>query len=432
MQRAEPSAAAPSRALSSAAAPLLRFHTLGAARLAQRNTLATLALLIVMLAFAPDPARITSAIGLAMTASEAPRTPALLWMVVAILLARRAVPTLQLGSGGWLGSLPVRPADHRRALALALTVPLFPLIAAHAVFAMLTPILFRDSISVPSLTGSAVGYVAAAASAIPVRRGTLASPLAALAAFVWILGSWTSVLLALCLVVAWDLAAGPVVPMRRPRPRKRHADRWIAPILSWRALGWRVISPTITGVFLLGAAWLFRANNDVPASQSALVTRLALLSALWLGLQILAESLFVRRRPWPWHRSLPSTSMRRAIDDAIVLGIPALPVVVLAALIERGSAAAGLGTLPLLAAVNVWALRLAPGRVLGVIGPGSWIGGLLVIAACTLWPLASIFALALVPLAILLAARVDRMQIVTAWEPLHHDAAGDSMSEVSR
>jgi hypothetical protein len=431
MPRAESSAAEPARALSSVA-PLIRFHALGAARLAQRNTLATLALLIVMLAFAPDPARIMSAIGLVMTASQAPRTPALLWMIVAILLARRALPTLHLGFGGWLGSLPLRPADHRRALALALTVPLFPLIAAHAVFAMLTPMLFGEPISLPSLAGSAVGYVAAAAAAVPVRRGTFASPLAALAAFVWILGSWTSTLLALCLVLAWDLVAGAAMPTRRPRPRTRHADRWIAPTLSWRALGWRSISPTIIGAFLLGAAWLFRANNDVPGSQSALVTRLALLSALWLGLQMLSEALFVRRRPWPWHRSLPTTSTRRAIDDAVALGIPALPVVVLAVLLDRGSAVVGLSALPLLAAITVWALRLAPGRILGVIGPESWIGGGLVIGVCTVWPTASIVALLLAPLAIRLAAQVDRNRIVTAWEPLHHDAAGDSMSEVAR
>jgi hypothetical protein len=415
-----------------AAAPLLRFHALGAARLAQRNALASLALLIVTLVFASDPARLASAIGLAMTASQAPRTPALLWMMLAMLLARRALPTLQLGFGGWLGSLPLRPADHRRALALALTVPLLPLIAVHALFAILTPMLFRESISVPSLVGSAVGYVAAAAAAVPVRRGTFASPLAALAALVWILGGWISAVLALCLVLLWDLVAGPAVPMRRPRRRRRRADRWIAPTLSWRALGWRPISPTITGVLLLAAAWLFRTNNDVPASQSALVTRLALLSAIWLGLQTLSEALFVRRRPWPWHRSLPTTSTRRAIDDALVLGIPALPVVVCAVLLDPGSAVVGLSALPLLAAITVWALRLAPGRVLGVVGPDSWIGGGLVIVTCTLWPMASIAALSLAPLVIRLAARVDRSQIVTVWEPLHHDAAGDSMSEVAR
>jgi len=182
---------------------------------------------------------------------------------------------------------------------------------------------------------------------------------------------------------------------------------------------------------LLGAAWLFRANNDVPDSQSAFVVRLALLGSLWLGLLILAEALLARRRPWPWRRSLPDTSTRRCIEDGIVLGVPALPAIVLAALLDRGSAVVGLGALPLLAAIGVWALRLAPGRILGVVGPFSWTAGL-VVAACALRPAAALLALPLAPLLIRLAARVDRAQVVTGWEPLHHDAAGDSMNEVSR
>ena len=132
------------------------------------------------------------------------------------------------------------------------------------------------------------------------------------------------------------------------------------------------------------------------------------------------------------HARRQTTGARRAIDDALVLGIPALPVVVCAVLLDPGSAVVGLSALPLLAAITVWALRLAPGRVLGVVGPDSWIGGGLVIVTCTLWPMASIAALSLAPLVIRLAARVDRSQIVTVWEPLHHDAAGDSMSEVAR
>lgn len=411
MPRAERAPFAPPRAEISAAASLLRFHALGAARLAQRNGLATLALLIVMLAFAPDPAQLLRAIGLALTASSAPRTPAILWMLAAILLARRAFPTLQLGTGGWLGSLPLRPADHRRALALALLAPMLPWIAAHAAFATLTQPLFGESISIPSLVGAGVGYAAAGAAVVPVRRRWLAGPLA--------------------LLLGWDLAAGPATSLRRPRPRARHADRWIGPTLAWRALGRRWVWPTAVGACLLGAAWLFRANNDVPDSQSAFVVRLALLGSLWLGLLILAEALLARRRPWPWRRSLPDTSTRRCIEDGIVLGVPALPAIVLAALLDRGSAVVGLGALPLLAAIGVWALRLAPGRILGVVGPFSWTAGL-VVAACALRPAAALLALPLAPLLIRLAARVDRAQVVTGWEPLHHDAAGDSMNEVSR
>src|SRR5690606_21773083 len=190
--------------------------------------------------------------------------------------------------------------------------------------------------------------------------------------------------LALALLLGWDLAAGPATSLRRPRPRARHADRWIGPTLAWRALGRRWVWPTAVGACLLGAAWLFRANNDVPDSQSAFVVRLALLGSLWLGLLILAEALLARRRPWPWRRSLPDTSTRRCIEDGIVLGVPALPAIVLAAL---------------LAAIGVWALSLAPGRILGVVGPFSWTAGL-VVAACALRPAAALLALPLAPLLI--------------------------------
>lgn len=410
---------------------LIHFYGVGAARLAQRNALTTLAVLIVLLALHPNAVHLLRAIGLAITASDAPRAPGFLWMTVASLITQRAVPTLQLGLGGWIGSLPLSRNTHRRAISIALLVPLLPLIVAQLVFIPFAPLVLKESLSAASLVGSAIGYLAVGAAAVPVRRRVLARSLAFGAASLWISGTWTATVLSVALFFLWDRLAGPAIASARPRPRQGSADRWIALILSWRALGRRVLYPSIATLFLLSAAWLFRTNNDLSVSQAAVSTRLAMMTSLWLGLQILAEASLVLRRPWPWARSLPSTSRRRALEDLAVLGLPVVPVLLLTALLDPRSAVVGLASLPLLTGFAVLALRHAPGRLLGAIWMFSLSGGI-VVAACVAWPMAALVALALTPAFVSVAARADRKNLVTGWEPLHHDAAGDSLSEVSR
>jgi hypothetical protein len=201
--------------------------------------------------------------------------------------------------------------------------------------------------------------------------------------------------------------------------------------LAWRSLRLRLLYPVLAAAFLLGAAWLFRINNQLSVAESALATRLATMCALLLGAGGLAEGLLARRRPWPWLRSLPSTSRRRVLEDVIVLGVPALPTLLLAGALDLRAAAIGFACLPLLTTIAVLSLRTAGGRVFGAIGVLFWAGAA-VVACIAVWPWMSIVALVLTPGMVALAARSDRRRLVTGWEPLHHDAAGDSLSETSR
>jgi len=403
---------------------LLRFQTRGAAGLAQRNALATFVALILGLSLVPDAPRVLRELAFALVARDAARTPVLVVALIALAVAAHAVPVLRLGLGGWLRSLPLSDRDHRRALAIGLLVPLAPL-AAAMVLAVPTALGFVRPLSIPMLVGLPLVLLAACAAALPVGRGLLARSLGLLALVLATRGSWPALGGAALALIGWDLLAGGVVLGPRGIERRPASDRWIGPMLAWRALGWRVLVPTLAAVPLLGAALAYRLNNRLTASEAGFGTRLALLATLAYGIAMLGDALVARRRPWPWARSLPWSSGRRVLEDALALGVAAFPPILLANLLDWRVALVGLAALPLLLLLALAAVAGAGGRLLGVSGMLSWRSGLVVVALA-FGPWLALLAMALVPLAWRLAARAERHAIVTGWEPLHHAAQGDS------
>ena len=410
---------------------LVRFYVRGAARIAQRNALVTFALTILAFLLVPDAPRIARQIVVAVTASDVPRGPALALAVLAIAAADGAAKTLRIGLGGWLASLPYSVAALRRAFALALVVPLAPILAYVAIGAVLTPTRYDLDLHPPTLLGFLLGMLGAAASAVPTRRRVLGRPLAWVAALVWVQGTWWATLGSAVALVVWDRIAGPVVPKKRPSERSSSIDRWILPRLSLRALGPHAFYPVFIGGLLLGAAWLYRVNNGLARPDAALATRLALLSAFLLGNLVTAERLLERRRPWPWARSLPMSSRRRVLDDATVFGVLHLPALALATSFDPFVGLVGVAVLPTTSLLSAGAIRRARGRLTGASGVLFWSLAPFV-ALCSVFPWTATLVLLFTPLALSLAARAERRWIATAWDPLHHDAAGDSLSEVYR
>ena len=412
------------------ALPLIRYYALGSARLAQRNALVSFSLVVISFLIAPEANDEFRAIALAVTAAGAPRGPALLVAIVAVVVCRQSMPTLRLGLAGWTRSLPIPPAELRRAFALGLVVPLAPLVLLELVSAALATTLYGRVLAVPPILGFAAGMLAAGAAATP-TRAPLGKPVALTAAFVWTLGTWPAVAASALLLVIWDLLAGPVTAVSRPHERTHLADRWLGSVIALRALGLRSLQPLALGVAFLGAAWLFRVNNGLSVADSSLAARLATTSAILLGQVGVAEALLARRRPWPWLRSLPISSRRRVLEDAVAIALPVLPTLFLAALLDRLTALIGLATLPFFSLLAVFAIRRAHGKLFGVGAQLLGIGSVSV-ALLTIHPATALLAIALAPVVLFLAARSDRAWIVTGWDPLHHDSIGDSMGEVTR
>ncbi|MCA9729128.1 MAG: hypothetical protein KC729_15670 [Candidatus Eisenbacteria bacterium] len=471
---------------------LLRFYLQGAARIALRNALVTLATLIVLLALAPDVTKHLRSLALALAAADAPRAPSILVVAIAGSIATSAGKTLRLGLRGWLASLPSSQGTHRRSIAAALLLPLAPLLAAVALSASLTVTVLEKSLSIPALLGSVMAIAAAAVSSIPVARGWLSRPIAIAAALVAASGSWIGVIGGVLLLLLWDLVSGEVQPLARPASREpvpspaqrrrlepppgatravdsgdlddsfdsmdsvdavdlngavdsagsadspartrrgpRLAALGFSLRIARRALGIRAFSSLPLTGLLLGVAWLFRTNNDLTREQAAGATRLCMMSAILLSQVVTAEALLTRRRPWPWLRSLPGSSRQRVGEDLAMLGIPALAAVLGACLLDPVAALTGLCASPLLVVLAGLTLRHARGRTSGVVGLLMGAGAVLV-AIVTRWPASAfVMLLSTVPL-FLLTARSDRRLVVTAWDPLHNDAAGDSLSEVYR
>lgn len=151
------------------------------------------------------------------------------------------------------------------------------------------------------------------------------------------------------------------------------------------------------------------------------VTGMLALASLAAGL----ASGIVRARPtWAWIRSLPWSARQRVTGDTLLLG---------AALVVAGACLAPLDwrstltVLPLaapLAAGAAAAIRIGARRQTSA---GGEVVILAVIAGApvALWPWTAVLGVSIAPALFAVAVRRERRLVVTRWEELHHDAAGD-------
>jgi len=196
-------------------AAFLRFHLSGGARVAARNAIATIGLIIIVLGSAPDPWVWLRFLAVGVAASRVGSGPLVALTLIAFGLARDAVPRLTLGLGGWTRSLPVTGVQHRRAVTYALPIIQLPLAAAVVVAAILTAAAYHVPLSGPKLIGAPVALVAAGAATVPARRTFLSAPGFLASALAAALGHWSTLAVAIGLFVAADLAAGPLLEALR-------------------------------------------------------------------------------------------------------------------------------------------------------------------------------------------------------------------------
>ncbi len=367
--------------------------------------------------------------------SRPARSAGALWIaLVTIGAARTAAPRVCRGLSGWIRHLPADGVAHRRAAALAILVAQLPLLALLAVLAPIA--LQAPGRRAAAFAGLLLAAAAAALFAVPVARPALSRPPALAAAFLAGTCSWPGLAAAAVLLVAGDLAAGPLPagagggPAVRRWGRGSAPPRWLAARIAWRALGWRLAGAYAVALLPVGAAAAFVAHNALPPGAAGLASRLGGGAGVVLFLAQAGEALAAQRPVWPWSRSLAQSAASRVGADALFLGCHAAPIALLAACIAPSfllAAAPLAAALPFLSLRAAGALRRAPERKTGAAGEilleGMWLA-----AAIALLPWTSPALAAAAPWAARRAAERERRQKVSRWLPIHHLAAGDPQS----
>lgn len=404
--------------------PLLRFHLAVGARLAMR-----LLLPLITTAFGAGMLLGTdflTSISHVLFGERSSGGSAVLLAALFVGTAAEAAPRVCRGLAGWMRHLPVSGLAHRRAAALGIAIAQTPLLLGFlflSCYASLAPAAL-----VATALKLAVTALAAALCATPAEGRWRSLPPALAAAVLAGSGGWGALGVAVLLLVAADLLAGPLARSGPPAVHlsRRSRGGLVELRIAWRALRAGLLGALGFGLLPVAAAFAFTHNNVLAPEYVRLAARLgAALSAVAVLAQM-AEALAVRRPAWPWSRSLPWSAARRAGADALILGTHALPLVLLAAWIDP-TALVVLAILPLLAVRAAGAMRRAPERRTGAAGEIVFEGALLA-ALVALLPWAAILPLALVPWAVRAAAERERRQKVSRWLELHHLAAGDPQS----
>jgi len=366
-------------------------------------------------------------------------------IVAAVLLAAAATARKAVfyGLAGWIRSLPVGGRAHRRAAVFAVTLAQLPITFLLLIFFLVGTLgvdrhpgpLGLDKVLAAVASAAPWLILASAAAAVvvvPANYGLLRSIFGVAAAMLAGSGNPAYGGAAVLVLAAVDYLSGPLHLSRKGTGRRR----WKVPIrfpalIGVRALGITGWSGFLPAGIVIGLTVLFLKNNPLsdPLRDAAMRTGGALSAAVFLAFTsgILVSS----RAPWPWSRSWPRSARHRIISDALFLGIPGLllclplrwlgwPAVYGAAIFLPAGAALAAG------AVN--GPRETRSKILGSL----LLVGSLAAAAMGLWTAAGIVFLLLTPLLIETAARREQSLKVTAWDELHHDAAGDPGSWSTR
>ncbi len=360
--------------------------------------------------------------------------------VICLAVALSAVPRLTPGLNGWARHLPASGVAFRRAATAGLAVVQLPVLAL-VMAGGLAAISDEPSTTWPRLAALVPLAWATSLGALKVEHSWTRAVAVLAALGMWI-GSWMGLVVGVVLLVLADAAAGSLAPHsgrsstgRRIKSPGRipttEGPRAAAVRLWWRvsrrALGWRMIGVSLSGLLALAPVVFFLRNNELTQSQYSIALRLATAMGVVFVMATAADGLVKRRPPWPWIRSLPwSASTRVSLDGALLVGL-ASPVLVVAASIDPGVVWVVAGAIPLIGLRGAAAIRQAPGRLSAASGQ-LMVEGVVIAILVALLPWASFVFLALTPVAVRHAAELERRREISRWHELHHLAAGDPMS----
>ena len=405
-------------------AALARFHLASGARVALRASVPIAGAFVVAVGMSQYPGATLAHFAAAAAAANPDARFVGGTAALAIGLASWAAPRVATGSAGWMRSLPAGASAQLRALGLGVAAAIAPLPLTLLAALVAAGWIGQgwNGARVCALIPMTLG---AAHAVLPVRRRILSSPLAMGGVVVALSGGWLDAMFGAVLVGAAVAVAGPPA---RPRGRKFRGSRWelgLAWIVALRALRSGVLGAWAAAAVPLLAGALFLTNNALPASLAARGARLAIGIAIVVTLAALSDRLAQRRPPWPWARSLPWSSQRRASDDALVLGALASPIVVVSSVaIDARSGLLAVLLLPVAAMRAAAALRHAGEGRTGVAGPIVIEGGFGALAFA-LSPWFAVAALAATPHALRAASRREAAWKVSRWTAVQRLPAGD-------
>jgi hypothetical protein len=419
--------------VSSPTRALFRFHIASGGRVASRNAIATISLIIIVLGSAPDPFVWMRFLALGVAGAGAGSGPLVGLTLIAYALARDGVQRLTLGLGGWTRSLPLNGVHHRRGVMYGLPIIQLPLMAAVLIAAFLTVLAYDRPLAYAKLLGAPLALVAAGAAVIPSRRWFVGMPLFAASAVLASLGRWPLLGIAIVLFIIADLTAGALrfaaIRQAVVSPAAPGTLRLFR--FTWRALGLRLLVPLPVALLALAAAWFYSRNNHLSLADTGFVARLWTAIAIALYVGGVGDIIAGRRPTWPWLRSLPWSSHDRAIDDSIAIGLPALGIAFASLVVDVRTVIFALAVLIPLSALASALLHGARRRLTRVSGP-LIVVGILLGTTGAFYPWFAAIALATTPLLLRFAAWRDRREIATGWKELYHDAAGDSLAWSAR
>jgi hypothetical protein len=406
---------------------LLRFQVRTTVRVTFRNTLVQAVLLAVAIGLSPDPGGALLSLARGLGSGAPPWLAAFgIWAAWNAAVAREPLAsTLR----GWHRHLPVSGTGERRAASVALMFCQAPVLC----FALLLWIgagLVDGSWRWQVPVSLVLVGLASAAALLP-WRSEWPRWIAAAAFLAAAFGTLISLALGALMLWAVDRRGGrlwilPAAIRHAERPA-RAGGASLTWLIAFRAIGWRIPLSWLIAAVPLTAVWLFLRNNSLDLAQQATGARVGGGLALLAVLVSLGEALKLRRPPWPWIRSLPSTSRGRVIRDAVLLSMAGLPSLAVSGWL------APMAALPLLAGLIFQSVRLS-GALRRDAGGTTRLGAHALCELCFVqlaiaasgWTTAVLLLLA--PWALRDATRQEQRQKVTRWQELHHLALGDPAS----
>jgi hypothetical protein len=346
-----------------------------------------------------------------------------------LALARVVAPRITSGGAGWARSLPATGGALRRLAVLSLVVGESPLLAVLGGLAWMVTGPDPGRIAT-RLAGLMVGAAAAGLTRLPDLSPLRARLLALIACFLSFSGNGAVLAAAAgLLILAAAFPAGPAASRKRRRPRRSLPAAVFFHGLSLRALRGRIALAYPPPALVLAVTWLVLEHNELPADTAFSLSLFGLVLSLTVFFGAAADVLAARRPAWPWLRTLPRSAAARVRDDALFLGLQALPVAGGLVLLRRPAREAALlaGPLAWLAFRSAGAMREAGDRPFGVVGhivvEGTILSLVVALVPWTSWLLA-----AAAPVAFLLARDSERRLKPSRWIERRHSSAGDPLS----
>ncbi|MGD0309648.1 MAG: hypothetical protein ABSC02_10180 [Acidobacteriota bacterium] len=401
---------------------ILLFHLRVGVRLALQSFIPLFSAVVALIMFQMYPAAAVAWIARAIFGYPHSMGMLLILAALTFIFPAWAASRMTHGLNAWMRHLPISDGSSRRGLTLALVAIQSPLAVGLLILLAVARAQGVD-VSCSFLLDLVLLLTGAAISAVPVKNRLVSVSLSIAGALAALFGNAWPISIALFLLA--DASAGPMRVTKARRPL-RESKIPIGFRIAWRALGWQMITAYALAALPLGCAALFIRNSDLEGALLAGTARFfGSMSAVVL-LSFLSAKLCVRRPVWPWVRSLPWSSYRRVLADALLLALHATAILIPTALINIRSALVVLLLLPLLACLAAAHTRRLPERRSGI-GPFV-MEGLGISAIIALAPWTAVLALAAAPAASFWAQRLDSRQKVTLWLERRHHAGGDSLS----